>query len=133
MELSDLERRIRSFFKADPRGVAAVYIFGSAARGDPKHHDVDVGVLFGEEPPSTLQGLCLDMGADLEKALDCPVDLVVLNGSPVDLAHRVLRDGRLAFERDPSTRIQFEIRVRNEFFDLEPILREYRRRRGARS
>ena len=31
-------------------------------------------------------------------------------------------------ERNPSTRIRFEVRARNEFFDLQPILDRYRRR-----
>jgi hypothetical protein len=55
------------------------------------------------------------------------VDLVVLNHAPADLAHRVLRDAVLVSERNPSARIRFEVRSRNEYFDLEPILRRYRR------
>jgi hypothetical protein len=39
---------------------------------------------------------------------------------------RVLRDGRLLVDRDPSARIAFEVRTRNEAFDLEPILARYR-------
>lgn len=30
-------------------------------------------------------------------------------------------------DRDPSLRIAFEVRTRNEWFDLQPILRQYRR------
>jgi len=44
----------------------------------------------------------------------------------------VLRDGRLVLDRDPSVRIQFEVRTRNEAFDLEPILHRYRAPREAR-
>ena len=54
------------------------------------------------------------------------VDLVVLNEVPVDLRTRVLRDGRLLVDRDPSARIAFEVRTRNEAFDLEPVLARYR-------
>jgi uncharacterized protein len=56
----------------------------------------------------------------------------VLNEAPADLVHRVLRDGQLIFEADRSARIRFEVRRRNEYFDLLPILTEYRRPRGAR-
>jgi len=52
---------------------------------------------------------------------------VVLNRAPVDLVHRVLRDGILLLDRDPSGRIRFEVRARNEYFDLLPHLRRYRR------
>ena len=50
--------------------------------------------------------------------------------APTDLVHRVLRDGRLVLERDRSARIAFEVRARNEYFDMQPILRRYRGQRG---
>ena len=56
-----------------------------------------------------------------------PVDLVVLNRAQPDLIHRVLRDGRLILDRDPGRRIAFEVRSRNDYFDLLPFLRRYRR------
>ena len=55
-----------------------------------------------------------------------------MNSAPADLRARVLRDGVLLVDRDPSLRIRFEVRTRNEWFDLQPILREYRRM-GKRS
>ncbi len=45
----------------------------------------------------------------------------------------MLRDGILVVDRDPSRRIEFEVRRRNEYFDLLPVLREYRRAAGGRS
>jgi len=57
---------------------------------------------------------------------------VVLNDAPVDLRARVLRDGRLLLDRDRAARIAFEVRTRNEAFDLEPILARYRAPRGRR-
>jgi hypothetical protein len=56
--------------------------------------------------------------------------VVVLNRTPVDLIHRVLRDGKLLVDRDPAVRIAFEVRARNEFFDLKPVLDQYRAARG---
>jgi hypothetical protein len=38
-------------------------------------------------------------------------------------------DGKLLIDRDPSSRIQFEVRARDEYFDLQPILRRYRKTR----
>ena len=87
-------------------------------------------MLLEEDPPRTLAGLQFEIAGDLEDHLGREVDLVVLNTAPVDLAMRVLRDGQLLFDRNPSIRIRFEVRTRNEFFDLEPYLREYRRARG---
>jgi hypothetical protein len=63
----------------------------------------------------------------LERALKLPVDMVVLNHASPDLIHRVLRDGILVVDNAPGERIQFEVKARNEYFDVLPFLRRYRR------
>jgi len=122
------EARLKVFFEADPRGALAVYLFGSVARGEAgPGSDVDVGVLFATEPRTTLDAPQFALEGDLERALGGPVQVVALNRAPADLVHRVLRDGRLILDRDPGGRIRFEVRSRNEYFDLAPIRRLYRR------
>ena len=60
--------------------------------------------------------------ADREAAdLAARVDVVVLNSAPSDLVHRVLRDGILVLERDRAARVRFEVRSRNDYFDMLPI------------
>jgi predicted nucleotidyltransferase len=120
--------RLREFFAQPPQGTAAVYLYGSVARGDSRPgSDVDVAILFDEDPPRTLDGLHVGIADGLQAALSRPVDLVVLNHASSDLVHRVLRDGILVCEPDRSCRIRFEVRLRNEYFDMEPIRRMYRR------
>ncbi len=127
MDRQRIEQTLRDFFAAEPR-VVTVYLFGSVARGTHRPgSDLDVAVLLDPPPPPTLAGLCLDLEDDLRETLGMPVDLVVLNRAPADLIHRVLRDGRLILDRDPGRRIAFEVRSRNEYFDLLPFLRRYRR------
>ncbi|MEJ2389755.1 MAG: nucleotidyltransferase domain-containing protein [Chromatiaceae bacterium] len=90
-------------------------MFGSHARGhENPGSDIDVALLLKQDPPRTLAGLQLDLADELAGAVDRPVHLVVLNRAPVDLIHRVLRDGILLMDRDPSTRICFEVRARNQ-------------------
>lgn len=126
MDASQIEERLRTVLQG-AEGVDAAYLFGSVARGEATEgSDVDVAVLLSKDPPPTLEGLRLDLEGDLEQAVGKPVQLVVLNTAPPDLAHRVLRDGKLVLDRDPSARIRFEVRARNEFFDIEPILKLYR-------
>jgi predicted nucleotidyltransferase len=128
MDSEQITENLRSFFASNPGDAVAVYLYGSVARGTAgQGSDVDVGLLLEEDPPPTLQGLKLDLAADLELLLEVPVQLVILNRAPVDLIHRVLRDGELVLERDRSRRIRFEVQKRNEFFDLQPILQRYRR------
>lgn len=108
------------------RDIAAVYLFGSRASGAARtDSDVDIGVLFTMPPARTLEGR-FSLEGDLEQQLGRPVDLVVLNDAPVDLRIRVLREGRLLVDRDRAARIAFEVRTRNEAFDLEPLLARYR-------
>ena len=85
---------------------------------------------MGRPLPSTLSGGALSIESRLERRLELPVDLVVLERAPPDLVHRVLRDGRLLYDDDPSLRVRFEVRARREYFDVLPYLREYRRAGG---
>jgi predicted nucleotidyltransferase len=108
--------------------VVCAYVYGSWARGEAApDSDVDVGVVLKNAPPSRLLGPDASLRGDPEDALGRPLDLVVLNRAPVDLIHRVLRDGVLLADHDPTARIHFEVRARNEYFDLLPYLQEYRR------
>ena len=132
MDKSILGKRLEAFFARYQQGIACAYLYGSWARGEARQSsDVDVAVLFAEKPPATLDGLGLDLSGALETRLGRPVDLVVLNRAPVDLIHRVLRDGALVYDGDPSARIAFEVKARNDYFDLLPYLREYRRGSGG--
>ena len=129
MDIAEIEHAVRRHCAAR-QDIAAVYLYGSRARGTARAaSDVDLAVLFhpGREPAPGLASLALPLEAELERALGAPVQLAVLNAAPPDLTHRVLRDGRLLLERDASARVAFEVRSRNEYFDLEPYLREYRR------
>lgn len=133
MELERLSTAVRDFFDEIPPGVVAVYLFGSQARGTAtSRSDTDVAILYAQPPAPSLEGIPLDTEADLERVLGVPVQVVVLNQAPVNLVHRVLHDGKLLLDRDPSARIRFEVRARNEFFDLQPILARYRATAGFR-
>jgi predicted nucleotidyltransferase len=123
-----IEDCLREELRRAPTAVVCAYLFGSIARGDARtQSDIDVAVLFEKPPAARLDAGPLDLEGTLERALGRPVQLVVLNRAPADLVHRVLRDGRVVLDRDRAARIRFEVDKRNEYFDLEPIRRLYRR------
>ncbi len=109
-------------------GLAAAYLFGSVARGESRPtSDIDVGLLYETAPAPTLDAQPFLAAAELESHFGRRVDLVVMNTAPVDLVHRIMRDGILLLQPNPSVRIAFEVRARNEYWDLLPILQRYRR------
>ncbi len=124
----EVERVLRDYLSAASRGAVAVYLFGSVARGEGRaDSDVDVGVLFATAPPSSLDAPQFRMEGELERLLHRDVQVIPLNRASPDLVHRVLRDGRLLLDREPAARIRFEVRSRNQYFDMAPIRRLYRR------
>lgn len=129
MVSDELQVALRGCLARHDTEVAAAYLFGSRARGDARpDSDVDVAILFTRHRAGTLDALHLDLEGELERHVGREVQLVVLNAAPPDLVHRILRDGILLVDRDRSARIAFEVRSRNEYFDLLPILERYRRR-----
>ena len=133
MDAASAVKRLRRAFKGRERGVAAVYLFGSVARGESHAgSDLDIAVVLEPAPErGTYESLRLDLRAELESELGQEIDFVVLNHAPPDLTHRVLRDSVLVIEPDPSARVRFEVRARNEYWDIKPYLDEYRRSSGA--
>ncbi len=126
----EMTAKLRNVLETHPDVVVA-YLFGSAGRGELRpSSDIDVAVLLAERSPghggTTLGALRPGLQADLQEALHRTVDLVILNHASPDLIHRVLRDGVLLAERDRSARIRFEVRSRNEYFDVLPFLTRYR-------
>ncbi|MDA8110753.1 MAG: nucleotidyltransferase domain-containing protein [Betaproteobacteria bacterium] len=135
METDPLIAALRSLFARYADRIACAYLYGSTARGEAHAgSDIDVAVLFRETPPASLEGLGLDIAGEIERALGRRADVVVLNRAVPDLVHRILRDGVLLHESDRRMRVAFETRMRAEYFDVVPYLRQYRRsvaRRGA--
>jgi len=110
--------------------IDAAYLFGSVARGQARaDSDVDVGVLLRADPPRALPDFdrLADLQVRLEDLLGREVDLVPLSAAAPDLLHRMLCDRVLLFDGDHERRIGFEVRARNEYFDLQPLLERYGR------
>jgi uncharacterized protein len=71
---------------------AAVWLFGSCARGEARQHsDIDIAILPHGELPSGFFG---ELDADLEEStIPYDVDLVDLRNADPDLIAEILREG----------------------------------------
>ena len=88
----------------EPRGeILEAYLFGSHATGRAQaHSDIDVAVYINaERAPDEGYGYAAELTSHLMAELRRnEIDVVVLNGAPPVLYHRVLRDGRRILARD---------------------------------
>ncbi len=88
----------------EPRGeILEAYLFGSHATGRAQaHSDIDVAVYINaERAPDAGYGYAAELTSHLMAELRRnEIDVVVLNGAPPVLYHRVLRDGRRILARD---------------------------------
>jgi predicted nucleotidyltransferase len=49
------------------------------------------------------------------------IDVVILNPAPPVLKERAISRGRVLYCRDERARVQFEVAVRQEYFDTQPL------------
>ena len=94
------------------RGAGARFalVFGSRARCDAHAgSDVDVAGWWDETPPPPW-----------DVAVPDGVDLLVLNGAPLELAGRVALEGKLLFDDDPQARVRWVADTRKVWLDERP-------------
>ncbi|MDN3517812.1 nucleotidyltransferase domain-containing protein [Aquisalimonas lutea] len=132
MDNDALTTRIQAILEAHADEIACAYLFGSRATGTERpDSDIDLAVLFRDAQPRRLMGPAVALRGELEEHTGYEVELIDLEAAPVDLVHRVLREGRLLLDPDPGRRIAFEVDARNRYFDLLPYIQAYRRAGSA--
>jgi len=91
-------------------GAVFVYLHGSRATNMAQPtSDIDIAAYFGGHPPQAFEVLP-----------PAGVDLLVLNGAPLELAGRVALRGKLLFETDPAARVAWEATTRKIYLDELP-------------
>lgn len=107
--------------------VAAVYLYGSFARGRPRRlSDVDIAVLVGGDGKNRDPLAILNyVGAAVDALETDRVDLVILNEVPVVLRHEIFRHGRAVFVHDREALSRFREASMREYLDTIPLRREY--------
>src|SRR3990167_2270643 len=118
--------QIVNYFAKKPE-VAAVYLYGSYARGEARaDSDIDLAVLVTDT--RKYKGFSIPQvifSADLEKITGKKVEVQDLTACSVEFAHRVLSEGKLLTSNNEKERVNFQTSIVRKYFDLKPILDEY--------
>lgn len=122
---AEVTRALAPCFRCQP--IAAVWLYGSVARGDARRgSDVDVGVLFAAHLQTDRRRALDEIERAVARALPGRKRSVVdLEGAPLLLRHRVLRDGALLAEPDPRARSRFAARVLESFCATRAVRRTF--------
>lgn len=107
--------------------VKLLYLFGSQVEGKiGPMSDYDFGVLV--DAAELTPDLEYHLGHQLALALPTTdVDVVLLNRAPIELAYAAIAQGRLLYEVDVATRVEYEAQVLSKYFDYLPVLCAQRR------
>ena len=106
--------------------VRLVYLFGSQVSGETGPlSDVDLAVLLVHgEPVARNRALLADLFSSVLQ--EAPIDLIILNQAPIELAYAVIAQGIIHYQRDLAERVEFEADVLSRYGDYLPFLRAQR-------
>jgi hypothetical protein len=101
--------------------IVAAYVFGSVARAAPTPlSDIDVALLVA--PGTTADTVCGRVSDELSRHFGIDrVDVVSLDGAPLPLRYRVVRDGVLAACRDRVRLERFVVDTVLQYLDFQPL------------
>jgi len=99
--------------------VDIAYIFGSFLESE-KFEDIDVGLVLNKDiSPYARFKLSMKVARELERKIKprLEFDVKILNHSPIEFQHEVLKKGRVVFSRNEDKRIEFESRLISTYLD----------------
>lgn len=101
--------------------VVFAYLFGSHATGSARSgSDVDIAVYLEPEPTEEASEASLRLAGELSTASGLgDLDVTLLNGAPLPLLGRVVRERLVLYSRDEPARVRFESVTLREFFDFQ--------------
>jgi len=117
----NLIENIKVFASAQD-SIAAVYLFGSFARGVmKKSSDIDLAVMtFRSIPPMKR----INWETELSNILKKDVDLVIFSQVGCLLQHQILKYGKLIYEKNAQERVRQETAARREYLDSRFLFKE---------
>jgi predicted nucleotidyltransferase len=116
--------------------ISAFYLFGSYATGCPKPtSDVDLAILLSVADRETYLDKRLNLMAEIAMIIGIDnLDVLILNEASVDLAYRVLREGKLLYLKKGAEKqlVRFKVRVFDQYCDYQPVRKLFSAALGKR-
>jgi predicted nucleotidyltransferase len=107
-------------------GVCLVYLFGSQVEGNlGPMSDYDLALLVDRAVDG--RRVLAQLAHKVARALQTDrVDVVLLNRASIELAYAIIAQGKLLYEQDVATRVEYEATVLSRYGDYLPVLRGQR-------
>ena len=122
INLREIELKVKDL--SERFNILLLYVFGSYASNNASMlSDLDVAFL-PERKFNTYSILSL-VGELQDIFEEEAIDLVDLSKVPLTLIHRVFKEGKCIYARDLRTKIEFESRKENLYYDAEHLRKEY--------
>ncbi|MBA3061736.1 MAG: nucleotidyltransferase domain-containing protein [Atribacteria sp.] len=117
----DKFNNIKKIF-SDENNILLAYIFGSQLKGKTGPlSDYDFAVFLSQKPSFQFK---YKLKNKLLSILDSKqVDLVILNDAPIELKYKVIATGKVIFQKNSATKVEFEADTLSKYFDYLPVLR----------
>lgn len=113
-------------YLASQTDIAAAYLFGSLAKGTFRPgSDIDIAVLFvpGHLDKISRFNRRISLEIALTDLVHRSVHVVDLEEASPPLQYQVRKYGRLLVDKDKNYRVNFEVRSRRDYFDLQYFYR----------
>ena len=120
LNIEEKERLLKSLVGRleNMEGVVFAYVYGSFIEMD-AFRDVDVAVWI--ENPGDAFSYEVDLSARLEADLKKPIDIHVLNRSPLPFRQEIFTGGRLLFSKDEERRIRLIDETLRQYADVRML------------
>jgi uncharacterized protein len=125
MKANELSELLAQIFTSHPE-IHLVYLFGSQVDGQTgPMSDYDLGVLLKDGSPN--MEIHAELSHEFAKILQTDrIDVVLLDNVPIEFAYHIIAGGKLLYERDVETRVEYEANIMGRYFDYLPVLHAQR-------
>jgi len=112
-------KKVKALIKARDE-ILFAYLFGSFAEQE-SYHDIDLAIYLDESDLF----YDIELSGEIEKILQIPVDIIILNHAPDRMVYRASK-GLLLKDENEELRIDFLLHRWKKYLDFQEVIKKYR-------